>query len=151
MTAIRRYLIVLGIGAAAVNPHPVAVQTHSANASTVVWSAEELRWTANPALAGARQVPLWGDPTKEAYGALKSIKAGSVVGPHTHSNLSRFVVLSGTLRFVISAQPPRSLGPQSYGSIPPGVVHSATCQKSDCVYFEMADGPYDFRPAAVRP
>jgi quercetin dioxygenase-like cupin family protein len=122
-------------------------QTNSENRNTVVWSSEELQWIVNPALAGSRQVALWGDATKESYGALKTIKAGTVVGPHTHSSLSRFVVLSGTLRFNVSAQAARNLGPQSYGSIPAGVVHSAICQESDCVYFEMAEGPYDFRPA----
>jgi quercetin dioxygenase-like cupin family protein len=104
----------------------------------------------NPTVAGARQVALWGDSTKEPYGALKAIKAGTVVAAHTHSSQSRFVVLSGTLRFVMGAQAPRMLGPQSYGSIPAGAVHSATCQISECVYFEMSDGPYDFTPAPQR-
>ena len=48
----------------------------------VVWSAADIRWTDNPAMKGAQQAILWGDPTKGAYGALKRIPAGTVVAMH---------------------------------------------------------------------
>ena len=115
----------------------------------IVWSASDLKWTDNPAIKGARQAVLWGDPAKEAYGALKSVPAGTALAAHTHSTLTRFVVISGTLEFGIDGGQPRSLGPQAYGSIPAGVKHSARCQSgSPCVYFETAPAAYDLKPAA---
>jgi len=150
MIRTRLVLGLCGIGTAVLASRVAGQRTNAPATNAVVWSADELPWTANPTVAGARQVALWGDSTKEPYGALKAIKAGTVVAAHTHSSQSRFVVLSGTLRFVMGAQAPRMLGPQSYGSIPAGAVHSATCQISECVYFEMSDGPYDFTPAPQR-
>jgi hypothetical protein len=52
-----------------------------------MWSASELKWVDNPAIKGAQQAVLWGDPTKGAYGALKKVPAGTVLPMHTHTNL----------------------------------------------------------------
>jgi len=151
VSRVRNCLVFILCGVGVATAWRVSAQHAAAvDAKAVVWSADDLPWTIFPALAGARQVSLWGDATREPYGALKAIKAGTVVEPHTHSSLSRFLVLSGTLRFVVSSQAPRNLGRQSYGSIPAGVVHSATCLNAECVYFETSDGPYDFRPASQR-
>jgi len=120
----------------------------SADDKPVVRTATELEWTDNTAIKGAQQAVLWGDPSKESYGALKKVPAGAVLPPHTHSSLTRFVVLGGTLSFSLGSAPARVLGPQAYGSIPGGVRHSATCQAgADCVYFETSPAAYDFRPA----
>ena len=128
----------------------VAAQTtaDSAASKATLWSAGELKWVDNPAIKGARQAVLWGDPAKEAYGAMKSVPAGTVLPPHSHTSLTRFVVVSGTLSFTLEDGAPRTLGPQAYGSVPGGVKHSATCQMAgDCVYFETAPAAYDFVPA----
>jgi len=112
----------------------------------VVWSAADIRWTDNPAMKGAQQAILWGDPTKGAYGALKRIPAGTVVAMHAHTNETRVVSVAGTMSFSLEGGPATDLGPQSYASIPGGVKHSATCKvASDCVYFETSTGAYDIK------
>jgi len=111
-----------------------------------VRAAADMKWTDNPSIKGARQAVLWGDPTRESYGALKRVPAGTVLASHWHTNLTRFVVLAGSLDFAVKGTTPRTLGPQAYGSIPRGIEHSATCQPgADCVYFETSTGPYDVK------
>src|SRR5689334_3905175 len=103
MSRVRNCLVFILCGVGVATTWRISAQDVAAvDSNAVVWSADDLPWTIVPALAGARQVSLWGDATREPYGALKAIKAGTVVEPHTHSSLSRFVVLSGTLRFVVS-------------------------------------------------
>jgi len=113
-----------------------------------LWSASELKWVDNPAIKGAQQAVLWGDPTKSAYGALKKVPAGTVLPMHTHTNLTRVVIVAGTISFNFEGSPAKDLGPQSYTSVPGGVPHTATCKAgTDCVYFETSIGAYDMNPA----
>ena len=119
-----------------------------APAKGTAWSASELKWVDNPAIKGAQQAVLWGDPTKGAYGALKKVPGGTVLPMHSHTNLTRVVMVAGTISFTFEGRPAKDLGPQSYTSIPGGVPHTATCKAgADCVYFETSIGAYDMKPA----
>ena len=66
-------------------------------AKGTMWSASELKWVDNPAIKGAQQAVLWGDPTKGAYGALKKVPGGTVLPMHSHTNLTRVVMVAGTI------------------------------------------------------
>ena len=74
-----------------------------------VWSAAEIQWTASPALAGMSIAPLWGDPSKGAYGALKKVAAGTEFGWHTHSSEQKVVAVSGTFDFTLEGGQPKEL------------------------------------------
>ena len=117
-----------------------------AAAKPVIWPAVDLKWVDNPAMKGAQQAVLWGDPAKGAFGALKRITAGTVLPMHIHTNTMREVVVAGTISLAIEGAPAKDLGPQSYTSIPGGVKHTATCKAgADCVYFETSTGAYDMK------
>jgi quercetin dioxygenase-like cupin family protein len=112
----------------------------------IVWPAADLKWVDNPAVKGAQQAILWGDPARGAYGALKRIPAGTSLPMHLHSNETRALLFSGTLSFSFEGTPAKDLGPQSYVSVPAGMRHAATCKPgTDCVYFETSTGAYDVK------
>jgi hypothetical protein len=112
----------------------------------IVWPATELKWVDNPALKGAQQALLWGDPSTGAYGALKRIPAGTSLGMHSHTNETRALLMSGTLTFSFEGSTGKDLGPQSYISVPGGMRHAASCiPGADCVYFETSTGAYDVK------
>ena len=105
-----------------------------------------MNWLDNPAVKGAQQAILWGDPAKGGYGALKRIPAGTVLATHFHTNDTRVVDVAGTIAFTLEGGPAKDLGPQSYASVPGGVRHAATCKAgADCVYFETSTGAYDIK------
>jgi mannose-6-phosphate isomerase-like protein (cupin superfamily) len=113
----------------------------------VVSPASDLKWTDNPAMKGAQQALLWGDPAKGAYGAFKKIPGGTVLGLHTHAHDQRAVMISGTIEFNFEGEDKKELGPGSYVSIPGGAAHDATCKAgADCIYLEESVGAADFKP-----
>jgi len=112
-------------------------------------SAGDLKWVDNPAIKGAQQAVLWGDPTKGAYGALKKVPAGTVIPMHTHTNPTRVVMVAGTISFTFEGSPAKDMGPESYSFIPGAVPHTGTCKSgAECVYFESSTGAYDMKPVA---
>ena len=113
----------------------------------VVSAASELKWTDNPAMKGAQQALLWGDPAKGAYGTFKKIPGGTALGMHTHASDQKAILISGTLEFNFDGEAKKELGAGSYVSIPAGAAHDATCKAgADCVYFEESVGAADFKP-----
>ena len=113
----------------------------------VVSAASELKWTDNPAMKGAQQALLWGDPAKGAYGTFKKIPGGTALGMHTHASDQKAILISGTLEFNFDGEAKKDLGAGSYVSIPGGAAHDATCKAgADCVYFEESVGAADFKP-----
>ena len=126
----------------------LSAQAGKPAAKGTLWPASDLKWVDNPSLKGAQQAVLWGDPAKGAYGALKKVPGGTVLPMHSHSNLTRVVMVAGTINFAFDGSPAKDMGPQSYTSIPGGVKHTATCKAgADCVYLETAIGAYDMKPA----
>src|SRR5213594_4381920 len=119
-----RTLIVAGFPVAAVLGLATLVggqTTGPASGQAVVRPASDLKWVDNPALKGAQQAVLWGDPAKGAYGALKRIPAGTVLALHSHTNETRALLVRGSLSFTVEGSPARDLGPESFLSIPGGV------------------------------
>ena len=132
--------------ALAVSPLVYAQAAKSEPAKGTLWSASDLKWVDNPAIKGARQAVLWGDPAKGAYGALKKVSSGTVLPMHWHTRLTRVLVVAGTIAFNFDGSPASDMGPQSYISVPGGAKHAATCKAgTDCVYFETSDGAYVFK------
>jgi quercetin dioxygenase-like cupin family protein len=113
----------------------------------VVWPAGDIQWTANPAMAGMSIAPLWGDPNKGAYGALKKVAGGTDFGWHTHSNDQKVVSVSGTIELTLEGGSPKELTAGSYVSLPGGTKHLTSCKAgADCVFFEQQPGKSDFVP-----
>jgi uncharacterized cupin superfamily protein len=116
----------------------------------VVWPAGDVNWTASPTVKGASMAPLWGDPSKEAYGALKKVAGGTDLGWHTHTNDQKVVAISGTFDFQVEGQDAKELAAGSYIFMPGGMKHTAKCREgSDCMYFEESAGKSDFIPATA--
>jgi len=114
----------------------------------VVWQQADIKWTASPAMKGLSVAPLWGDPSKGAYGALKKVAKGTDFGWHTHSSDQKVVGIAGAFDFQIEGQAPKDLGWGSYVFLPAGVKHKAKCRSgADCVYFEEQPGKSDYIPA----
>ena len=112
----------------------------------IVWPAGDIKWMENPAMKGAKIAVLWGDPKAGAYGALKTIAAGSTLALHTHTSDQRVIDLSGTIVLTIEGAAPKELASGSYAFIPGGVKHTAECKAgSDCKYFEEQQGPSDIK------
>jgi len=111
-----------------------------------VTAASELKWVDNPAMKGAKQAVLWGDPAKGPYGVLKSIPGGTMMGLHTHSNAQKAIVVSGTVEFNMDGEAKKELTAGSFVSIPAAAAHDVTCKPgADCVYFEESMGAADFK------
>jgi mannose-6-phosphate isomerase-like protein (cupin superfamily) len=111
-----------------------------ASSKAVVWPASEIAWAPNPALEGARQAVLWGDPARGPYGALKSIPAGKGLPLHTHTADHRVLIVAGTLHVEVQGIS-SDLGTGSYILFPAGVPHRAGCTPGvECVYLEDAQG-----------
>ena len=148
----KRYLAFVSMTAfAAAATAAVAVAEEKMAGKAVVTSASELKWIESPAMKGAKQAVLWGDPTKGAYGTLRSIPGGTALGVHTHTHAQRVVLVSGTIEFNMEGEPKKDLGPGSYVSIPGGAPHDATCKAgADCVYFEEGMGAADFKLAGKK-
>jgi quercetin dioxygenase-like cupin family protein len=144
----KRYVAIVSVAVVAL---AVTAGLAASAEKAVVTSASELKWVDNPAVKGAKQAVLWGDPAKGAYGTLKSIPGGTVLGLHTHTNAQRVVVVSGTIEFNMEGEAKKDLGAGSFVSIPAAAPHDATCKAgADCVYFEEGMGAADFKPVATK-
>jgi Domain of unknown function (DUF4437) len=134
----------MGLWAALGQPAPAS--------KPILWPAADLKWVDSPAVKGAQQAVLWGDPVRGAYGALKRIPGGTSLPMHSHTNETRALLVFGTLSFNFEASSAKDLGPQSCISVPAGLPHAASCKPgADCVYFETSTGASDVRPSDVRP
>jgi hypothetical protein len=128
----------------------VAAGPAKGGGKAVVWQAGDVQWTPSPAMKGLSIAPLWGDPSKGAYGALKKVAAGTEFGWHTHSFDQKVVAISGTFDFQLEGDTVKQLSAGSYNFVPAGVKHTAKCQMgSDCMYFEEQPGMSDYKPATV--
>src|SRR5687767_3263311 len=95
-----RYLPLVSMAALpAVSPAGMALAEEKVAAKAVVMPASDLKWIDSPVLKGAKMAVLWGDPAKGAYGALRSVPAGSGLGLHSHTHSQNVVGVSGTIEF----------------------------------------------------
>ncbi len=106
--------------------------------------ASEMKWVPMPGLDGAQQVPLWGDPTKEAHRILYKWPAGTKAPLHTHTAGDRGLVVSGTLSLAVEGATPKLLPPGSYFSLAGGVQHvTAVDGNTPCVFYIEREGAFD--------
>ena len=111
---------------------------------TTLWPAGDIKWSPMEGLEGAKQAPLWGDPTKEAHGILYQWPAGTKVPLHTHTFGDRGVVISGTMTLAVEGAPPKKLPPGSYFSLAGGTQHATGCEEgAPCVFFIQREGKFD--------
>jgi ChrR Cupin-like domain len=128
----------------------VAIGAAQGGGKAIVWQAGDVKWTPSPAMKGLSIAPLWGDPSKGAYGALKKVTAGTEFGWHTHSFDQKVVAISGAFDFQLEGDTVKHLSAGSYNFVPAGVKHTAKClMGSDCMYFEEQPGMSDYKPATV--
>ena len=114
----------------------------------VIMPADDLKWQdAAGAPPGVKEVRLWGDPTKGAYGALQKFPAGFAAPLHTHTHAMRVVIVSGTFVHGPEGKPEVRLGPGSYLMQPGGNYrHTTSCDKaSECVFFLEQKGSFDIK------
>jgi quercetin dioxygenase-like cupin family protein len=114
--------------------------------TAVVWPAADIKWSDNPAIPGATIGVLWGNPKTGAYGALKTLPAGSTLRLHTHTHDQKLLVVAGTITLSIFGGASKDLGPGSYAFVPGGLKHSADCKAgAQCMYFEEQPGASDIK------
>jgi quercetin dioxygenase-like cupin family protein len=117
----------------------------------VVMQQGDVQWTKSPTMKGLSVAPLWGDPSKGAYGALKKVAAGTDFGWHTHSFDQKVVGIAGAFDFQIEGDAPKDVGWGSYVFVPAGVKHTAKCRTgAECLYFEEQPGKSDYIPAKAK-
>jgi anti-sigma factor ChrR (cupin superfamily) len=118
----------------------------------VFMPASSLKWMdLDPAGApGVKIADVWGDHTSGAFGAFVKFPAGFITPVHTHTNVFKIVVVSGTFVQTPEGKPEVRLGPGSYESQPAGDYrHVSGCDKaSECLFFVQAPGKFDLLPVA---
>ena len=124
----------------------------AAKPNPVLRTAKDLVWTDNPAIPGARSAVLWGDPKTGAFGALRSLTAGTEIPLHSHRFEQKVVIVAGTVAVTVAGLDTQDLGPGSYAFIPRGVPHRARCREgADCLYLEEEPGAFDFKLVDPKP
>lgn len=96
---------------------------------------EQLKWQDGPPSLppGARFAVLEGDPSKEGFFAMRlKLPAGYKIQPHTHPNVERVTVISGTFYLGMGETFDQSaavaLPAGSYTFMPPGMKHFAATE-----------------------
>jgi quercetin dioxygenase-like cupin family protein len=132
------------------SPSPAA-KAPAAPAAPTLWSAAELKWTDNPAVQGAKQAVLWGDPQKEGYGRLNRWPGGAEVSLHYHPFEVHGLVLEGTVTLTPDGGVAKELGPGSYWDMPGKVPHITTCKPgAECVFFTTSKLRHETRMGKPR-
>lgn len=100
----------------------------------LLYQAGEIDWQpAPPSLEpGAEIAVLEGDPgAREVFTMRLKLPDGYVISPHTHPNVERVTVLSGTFLLgdgEVDREAMERLEAGSYTSMPPGMVHCALAE-----------------------
>jgi len=113
-----------------------ALQHSSGNMDDhILHKAQDIEWAAGPPSLpeGAEFVVLEGDPAEEGIFTMRlRLPDGYVIPPHTHPQVERVTVLTGTFKLGMDdsgdagATTPLEAG--SYTSMPPGMVHYAIAE-----------------------
>lgn len=97
---------------------------------------------------GPHMAVLWGDPTRESFGALLRVPAGFESPMHTHSRDERVIQLRGrSIHWTQTAK--RETAPVmehgDYMMMPGGIPHvSAAPEGEESLEFITMNGPFDF-------
>lgn len=149
---IRESLLVLGVALS------LAACTHVAKDARAPWGptpmpveAADLNWTAlDPVGApGVQIAPLWGDPSKGAFGAFLKLPAGFSAPLHTHTRPMKVVIVSGTYIQQPNGSSEFRLGPGSFLMQPGGNYRHVTrcATDAECMFFFESEGPFDLHAA----
>ena len=93
--------------------------------------------------------PLWGDPTKGAYGAIEKFPAGFSVPLHSHSADHKVVLISGTWIHGEPGKPDVKIPAGSYLFQPANKKHTTACDAaSECMFFIESSGKFDIKMPA---
>ena len=123
----------------------------AAGVKPVIRPADQLTWVDAPEGNGVKVAVLWGDPSKEAFGAIHKFPAGFKAPLHTHSSDLHCVVVSGTIIHGSADGKMTKLGPGSYALVPHTYVHTTACDPaSECQMFVHANGKFDLKPAGAK-
>jgi quercetin dioxygenase-like cupin family protein len=126
-----------------------STQTETNTAIPAIVSFSELKWTSLSEMPGMEIATLSGDPKTGAYTQMRRVRAGTDNGPHTHSNQITDVVISGVWYIGADDASAKDLGPGSVGTVPPNWVHVSGCRPgSDCIFFQVGKGKFDFDRSA---
>jgi quercetin dioxygenase-like cupin family protein len=127
--------LVCSVPAFALASPPAAEAPAAGAAQHRIYTNADIQWQDGPASlpAGARFAVLDGDPSKAGYFALRiRLPDGYVIPPHWHPVQERVTVLSGTFHLghgeTVNRQETQALGPGSYFSLPPRMIHHAIAQ-----------------------
>lgn len=113
-------------------------------AGKTLLAANEMKWIPMPGLEGAMEVPLFGDPTKEAHRILYKWAAGTKAPMHSHTHGDRGMIVSGTLSLAVEGAPKKLLPPGSYFSLAAGVKHATEVEGDQpCIFYVEREGPFD--------
>jgi anti-sigma factor ChrR (cupin superfamily) len=145
---------VLAIGVLLVFGACTHVDTHARapwGTTPVPIEAANLNWTAlDPVGApGVQIAPVWGDPSKSAFGAFLKLPAGFAAPLHTHSHPMKVVIVSGTYIQQPEGSPEFRLGPGSYLMQPGGSYRHVTrcANDAECVFYFESEGAFDLHVA----
>lgn len=112
---------------------------------------EDIAWQPGPRSfePGAQYVVLEGDPGKDGVFTMQlKLPDGFVINPHSHPNVERVTVLSGTFRLGSGVQVDpgvtHALPAGSYTAMPPGMVHFAMAQGETIVQLTSV-GPWQIK------
>jgi quercetin dioxygenase-like cupin family protein len=90
---------------------------------------------------------LWGNLETGPAGVKVEVKAGAAPFWHMHRHDVRMVVLAGSVEYLESGQPTRTLTPGAYVLQPRGYKHSESCKAgADCVLYIHSARGFDVKP-----
>jgi quercetin dioxygenase-like cupin family protein len=113
----------------------------------IVKSAADMKFAGLPGgPPGPVLSPLWGDPTKGAYGAIEKFPAGFSAPLHSHSADHKVVVISGTWIHGEPGKPDIRIPAGSYLFQPANQKHTTACDAaSECVFFIESSQKFDLK------
>lgn len=115
----------------------------------IVKSAADMKFAGLPGgPPGPVLSPLWGEPTKGAYGAIEKFPAGFSAPLHSHSADHKVVLISGTWIHGEPGKPDVKIPAGSYLFQPANQKHTTACDAaSECVFFIESSGKFDLKLA----
>ena len=122
--------------------------TSEPNATPMMVSFTELKWTELPERKGMQFAVLSGNPKSGEYTQIRKVAAGTDNPLHSHSSEIKNVIISGVWYTGLDAASAKDFGPGSIVIMPAGWVHVSGCRAGvDCVFYQEGKGKFDFKPA----
>jgi len=118
--------------------------------SPVMQSFESLKWEKLPERPGMLFSVLTGDPKTGPYTQIRQVPAGTDNPLHSHSSGITNVIISGVWYTGADEASAKDFGPGSVIYMPGDWLHVSGCRPGrDCVFYQEADGKFDFKPAST--